>query len=902
MDLDYDTWFPTNWFSANLRHTVTAIFTNKLSTNDAHDQDADGMEVDQISDTGSNVGSDTTPYFVETPSSDFNETASPPSFREHQPPPTMSLTAGSPVTSESSSRALLLYPKSMIAPITSVCLVDDEEEGGSSSRGAPPALDMVDGSADEQNLLVPMENDGDMPQDESVFLSQQQPQLGSKSMVNVDESIISLLIKLHSKLSGKPDSYIPKKEREKISELAHSVTKEYQESRIGDSCFFIEKVLDKMYELDSSCEHTIKVTRTHLWPHRHASEAAEDMEQERDEAEARRRKAQERKEKIMKEFAERQKRFMKKTKENEDISDAIVEVQPTTVLKEFYCVHCHQTQPSTPDKPIGFVVLLQASSVLGHKHSDNNYLKLPVTEDELREHQRRLEESLGTSTMERDELLSSNFDKKSYLSSVNIGWRGGVFVQSCGHHVHLACQQSYMQSLRGMNAAQITVTIAVERGEYMCPMCRQLSNGVLPILPDHTEQVVQVKSECPVDIGHELTSILMDPGPETYLSTHSHLMNAMNRIMENLTLTYHRYHVIGSEHAILLFISSVARTNLELNLISRGGSLLTATNVTASPIPSSPRPRDIILPLLHVLGFHTKRRLPKPLVSEWCQISGLWKEELDPCNIMVRENDVPMLLRDPTTMLIHFVLALPMQINSVYFVSLVRQLYNLCWMQACLKLTSLLPASDRYMLQNEWDAIVKQNTDTQRYLKVDTVTSAIGLLSSCLVSTGLFSEQTEEAASQSEKTGQFSQSVTPDEIEHRVQVECLNFMRIASLMRHFIYSDTIPDIWEQDWEFTRLAQYLGMADVDISGRVSSGPCLGWLTAPANLCYNWTRQMFACTGKSLLSIKKLVVMNSTWKQPQLLRLPKNYDAIFQVHSMIYRKEILKNHIFRYQDGD
>jgi len=107
-------------------------------------------------------------------------------------------------------------------------------------------------------------------------------------------------------------------------------------------------------------------------------------------------------------------------------------------------------------------------------------------------------------------------------------------------------------------------------------------------------------------------------------------------------------------------------------------------------------------------------------------------------------------------------------------------------------------------------------------------------------------------------------------------------MRIASLMRHFIYSDTIPDIWEQDWEFTRLAQYLGMADVDISGRVSSGPCLGWLTAPANLCYNWTRQMFTCTGKSLLSIKKLVVMNSTWKQPQLLRLPKNYDAIFQFY--------------------
>ena len=29
VDLQYDTWFPTDWLSANLRHTVTAIFPNQ---------------------------------------------------------------------------------------------------------------------------------------------------------------------------------------------------------------------------------------------------------------------------------------------------------------------------------------------------------------------------------------------------------------------------------------------------------------------------------------------------------------------------------------------------------------------------------------------------------------------------------------------------------------------------------------------------------------------------------------------------------------------------------------------------------------------------------------------------------------------------------------------------------
>ena len=32
-------------------------------------------------------------------------------------------------------------------------------------------------------------------------------------------------------------------------------------------------------------------------------------------------------------------------------------------------------------------------------------------------------------------------------------------------------------------------------------------------------------------------------------------------------------------------------------------------------------------------------------------------------------------------------------------------------------------------------------------------------------------------------------------------------------------SEPLPDIWEADWEFTRLAQYLGMADHDMSGCI-----------------------------------------------------------------------------------
>ena len=31
--------------------------------------------------------------------------------------------------------------------------------------------------------------------------------------------------------------------------------------------------------------------------------------------------------------------------------------------------------------------------------------------------------------------------------SVNIGWEGGVYAQSCGHYLHLDCHRAYVQAL-----------------------------------------------------------------------------------------------------------------------------------------------------------------------------------------------------------------------------------------------------------------------------------------------------------------------------------------------------------------------------------------------------------------------------------------------------------------------
>ena len=64
-----------------------------------------------------------------------------------------------------------------------------------------------------------------------------------------------------------------------------------RESRIGDACFFIEKVLDQICEFDGQCAQFVLDCRKKLWPDYHEMEAKRDEERERQEAEEKKRRA-----------------------------------------------------------------------------------------------------------------------------------------------------------------------------------------------------------------------------------------------------------------------------------------------------------------------------------------------------------------------------------------------------------------------------------------------------------------------------------------------------------------------------------------------------------------------------------------------------------------------------------
>lgn len=128
--------------------------------------------------------------------------------------------------------------------------------------------------------------------------------------IRIGESIISLLLKLHSQLSGMPDSF----NLDSVASTSEAENSDRPESRIGDGPYFIGQLLKKIAKLDPMCRNSIVETKNKLWPR---MQECEDEQRERElrEKEERRRRAKEHQQKVMEDFANKQRQFMEKAME-----------------------------------------------------------------------------------------------------------------------------------------------------------------------------------------------------------------------------------------------------------------------------------------------------------------------------------------------------------------------------------------------------------------------------------------------------------------------------------------------------------------------------------------------------------------------------------------------------------
>uniref|UniRef100_A0A8C8K489 E3 ubiquitin-protein ligase n=1 Tax=Oncorhynchus tshawytscha TaxID=74940 RepID=A0A8C8K489_ONCTS len=634
------------------------------------------------------------------------------------------------------------------------------------------------------------------------------PQLVTE-ILEIHESMLSLLIKLHQKLSAKQNSL--------SATWLEDMDANPNRHAHGDGITAIERILTKAATRSHQSKRSIQEICGKVFPpvapKKNSPTAKKTMDKEE-----RRQRARERQQKLLAEFASRQKSFMETAMdvESPDTEAAMdlgaSEVKESEVLYD--CVICGQSGPSTEDRPTGLVVLLQASSVLGHRCKSDEAKKLPTTDEE------RIypADTCGAAHDVRLALMQSFFKDSSCLQSVSIGWDGGVYVQTCGHTLHIDCHKSYMESLRN---DQVMQGFSVDKGEFTCPLCRQFANSVLPCRPGRSTEVVSWHMP-----SNKKTSVLVKEVEDLqeqlgFFPTESNLSKEMELVIKDIKNTTQRKYMDygknpGSPDNDFLFMYSVARTNLELELVHRGGNL-------CSGGASGAAKRSCLNQLFHVLAMHMRLYSIDSAYNPWTRLTQVAPSR-DNC-LDDERPEVPMLFRDCPSLLIIFVLTMPQPLRKEHFICLVRMLYNLQYTQALAALSAKFSPEER----QAW--------------------STSGTLKKVM------------------------------EISPSLPYCCfVLYPRALGYLYHPIICCPVRLLLLFQ-EFSGLAGCLGLLDPapQPSNPMYSASCLDWTVSAFDLMSQWCSEV---TG--LADTQTLLVQDLQWASPHLLHLPDNYNTIFQYY--------------------
>lgn len=147
--------------------------------------------------------------------------------------------------------------------------------------------------------------------------------------------------------------------------------------------------------------------------------------------------------------------------------------------------------------------------------------------------------------------------------------------------------------------------------------------------------------------------------------------------MSNSTRNIKKYHAEAlyqnppTNESLFSFVTSVARTNLESEVIQRGGSLCTFNDVRYRP------KRECIVPLLHVLSFHVRLMINNKnlrfgnhewtMDRAWASLCGIPNVDYDtpvPSYSCSDNVTIPSLITDPSAQLVKFILLAPLQLDQ----------------------------------------------------------------------------------------------------------------------------------------------------------------------------------------------------------------------------------------------
>uniref|UniRef100_A0A8C0MR35 E3 ubiquitin-protein ligase n=1 Tax=Canis lupus familiaris TaxID=9615 RepID=A0A8C0MR35_CANLF len=650
------------------------------------------------------------------------------------------------------------------------------------------------------------------------------PQL-TTAILEIKESILSLLIKLHHKLSGKQNSYYPPW----LDDIEILIQPEIPKYNHGDGITAVERILLKAALQSRMNKRIIEEICRKVTPPVPPKKitAAEKKTLDKEE---RRQKARERQQKLLAEFASRQKSFMETAMDvdspENDIPMEITTAEPQVSEAVYDCVICGQSGPSSEDRPTGLVVLLQASSVLGQCRDNIEPKKLPITEEE-----------------------------QIYP------WDTCAAV----HDVRLSLLQRYFK-----DNDQVLQGFSVDKGEFTCPLCRQFANSVLPCYPGSNVEsnLWQRPSNKSIqDLIKEVEELQGRPGAFPSETNLSKEMESVMKDIKNTTQKKYRDYskTPGSPDNDFLFMYSVARTNLELELIHRGGNLCSGGASTAGK-------RSCLNQLFHVLALHMRLYSIDSEYNPWRKLTQLVEEVNSQQGNEEQQPEVPILYHDVTSLLLIQILMMPQPLRKDHFTCIVKVLFTLLYTQALVALSVKCNEEDRSAWKHT-GALKKNTCDTEKSYEV--------LLSFVISELSKGKLYHEEGTQESAMVSPISWS--PESMEKYLQDFCLPFLRITSLLQHHLFGEDLPSCQEEE-EFSVLSSCLGLLPTfyQTEHPFISASCLDWPVPAFDIISQWCFEINSFTERHAEQGKALLIQEARWKLPHLLQLPENYNTIFQYY--------------------
>lgn len=306
---------------------------------------------------------------------------------------------------------------------------------------------------------------------------------------------------------------------------------------------------------------------------------------------------------------------------------------------------------------------------------------------------------------------------------------------------------------------------------------------------------------------------------------------------------------------------------------------------------------------MHVLAIHMKAIMvaPRSLSELWGALTCQWNQDSSG-ELILRHNRVPLLMQDPLALMTHFILLLPLNVDFTFFRTITRACFNLQLAQTLVRLAFTLSYAERSLLRGEFNNKGHHST---------TFGTLLGQVIELLENTTLFSDEDDDVIEMTDDENSSAVMLDMNSLETDAARLLIPFLRTAALMKHYVYKQDLPHVYEDDEEFDQLIKFLDlvkrnetkldeteeMVPMDDESTMPAAEqhkmtkkhhlslleTLDWFTPDGSDLNKWCAEFatLACQNHIELARKSMRV-NVLWKQPQLLRLHESFDQIFQYY--------------------